>query len=64
MELSHIGANRKEIRTTAFTDRSPEISIEENTGNIILIIKDADGMGTKGQYDYRIKLTPSDLRNH
>jgi len=61
MELSHIGANRKEIRTTAFTDRSPEISIEENTGNIILIIKDADGMGTKGQYDYRIKLTPSDL---
>ncbi len=61
MELSHIGANRKEVRTTAFTGRSPEISIDESTGNLVLIIKNADGMGTKGQYDYRIKITPSDL---
>ena len=61
MELSHIGANRKEVRTTAFKDRPPEISIDESTGNLVLAIKNADGMGTKGQYDYRIKITPSDL---
>jgi hypothetical protein len=61
MDLSHIGANRKEVKTIAFANRSPEISVDPATGDSILRIQSANGMGTKGQYDYKIVLTPADL---
>ena len=61
MELSHVGANRKEVRTTAFADRTPEIVVDLPTGNLVLSIRNADGMGTRGQYDYKVVLTPADL---
>lgn len=61
MELSHVGANRKEVKTTAFSQKSPDVSLDAKTGNLILSVRYADGMGTKGQYDYKIVLTPADL---
>lgn len=61
MELSHIGANRKEKRSTAFVDRKPEITFDEKAGNLSLLIRNADGLGTKGQYDYKVVLQSDDL---
>ena len=61
MELSRIGANRKEVRSTAFADRKPELSIDNQTGAVKLAVRYAEGMGTQGHYDYTVTLTPEDL---
>ncbi|MEY4751031.1 MAG: hypothetical protein RIQ60_3245 [Pseudomonadota bacterium] len=61
MDLTRMGANRKEVRTTAFVDREPRISIDPKSGSIKLSVQYADGMGTQGQYDYTVTITPSDL---
>ncbi len=61
MDLSHIGANRKEVRKTAFSDKAPEIGVDAKTGNLILSVHNASGLGTKGQYNYTVVLTPVDL---
>lgn len=61
MKLSRIGANRKEVRSVAFEDREPELSIDSSKGEISLTVHRADGMGTQGQYNYTITLSASDV---
>jgi hypothetical protein len=61
MELTRIGAYRKEVRSTAFAEREPSIVIDSKTGSIKLQVQCADGMGTQGQYDYTVTITPKDL---
>jgi hypothetical protein len=61
MELSRIGSNRKEVRAIAFTSQDPSISVDTKTGNIRLIVSRAKGMGTQGEYDYTVTLSPKDL---
>lgn len=61
MDLTRIGANRKEFRATAFADRQPSISIDAKSGSIKLLVRCADGMGAQGRYDYTIALSPTDL---
>jgi hypothetical protein len=61
MDLTRIGANRKELRSIAFAEKRPSISIDANSGSIELVVRYADGMGTQGQYDYTITLATEDL---
>ncbi len=61
MNLTRMGANRKEVRTTAFADREPRISIDPESGSVKLLVKCADGMETQGQYDYTVTIAPRDL---
>lgn len=61
MELSRMGANRKEVRSVAFTEQKPEIMIDSKTGDLKLSIRYANGMGTQGQYNYLITLSPEDF---
>jgi len=61
MNLSRIGANRKEVRATAFEGRNADIAIDERTGQLHFSICSASGMGAQGQYDYKITLEPDDI---
>lgn len=61
MDLTRIGANRREVRTVAFSGKSPSVSIDEKSGSINLVVQYADGMGTQGQYNYTVTIAPDDL---
>jgi hypothetical protein len=61
MELTRIGANRKEVRSTAFTDRRASLTIDAETGSLVLFVNRGEGMGQSGQYDYTVTLTTQDL---
>lgn len=61
MELTRIGANRKESRSTAFTDRRASLTIDSRTGSVVFLVNRGEGMGQSGQYDYTIDLTAEDL---
>ena len=39
MELSRIGANRKEVKMKAFSDKEPNISFDSQTGNLMLLVE-------------------------
>lgn len=61
MDLTRMGANRKEVRSTAFTGKEPSLSIDQKTGSIKLLVRYAAGMGAQGEYDYTVTITPEDL---
>lgn len=61
MDLNRIGANRKEVRAVAFENRRPVISIDPNDGSIKLSIRQSDGMGAQGQYDYELRIDSVDI---
>ena len=63
MEVSRIGAFRKEVRTTVFKDREPSLSFDEKTGNLKLLVKNAEGMGAQGHYDYTVTLSVDDIKS-
>jgi len=62
MELSRIGANRKDKNSIAFSGKKPKISINKETDAIIFEVKSADGMGAQGQYDYTLSLSVEDIK--
>lgn len=61
MDLSRTGANRKEVRSTAFSNHKPTLTIDPQTGSISLVVRRGDGMGASGQYDYTIVISTADL---
>lgn len=61
MKLSRIGANRKESRGIAFSNKVPEVSLDSKSGDVNLVVRYAEGMGAQGQYDYTIALSPKDI---
>lgn len=63
MDLSRVGANRREKHAQAFEGKAPEIGFDSHRNSIRLTIKDADGMGARGRYDYEVALSPDDLRD-
>src|SRR5450830_594243 len=62
MELSRIGANRKELKMKAFSEKEPSLSFDLETGGLTFLVQHADGMGQQGQYNYTIKLDTNDLK--
>jgi hypothetical protein len=62
MELSRIGANRKELKMTAFSEKEPSLSFDCETGSLKFLVRHADGMGQQGQYDYTVMLSAKDLK--
>lgn len=63
MELSRMGTNRKEVRKKAFSDAVPTLNFDAKSGNIQLSVRDANGMGAQGKYDYTVTLNPNDLKS-
>jgi len=61
MDLSRIGAYRKEVRSTAFSEREPTLNIDPKTGSISFVVRGGEGMGASGQYDYTIVISATDL---
>jgi hypothetical protein len=61
MDLTRTAANRKAGLTTAFSGRKPSVTIDESSGAIKLGVTRAEGMGTQGQYDYTVLISPDDL---
>lgn len=62
MELSRMGANHKELKMKAFSEKKPSLSFDCETGDLKLLVMQADGMGPKGQYDYTVILDTNDLK--
>ncbi len=62
MELSRMGANRKEVQMKAFSEKEPSLSFDCETGDLKFLVRHADGMGQQGQYDYTVKLSTKDLK--
>lgn len=62
MELSRIGANRKELEMKAFSEKKPTLSFDRETGDLKLLVRQADGMGKEGKYDYTVILDTNDLK--
>jgi phosphosulfolactate synthase (CoM biosynthesis protein A) len=61
LDLTRIDANRKESRATAFKDSKPRLSFDSFSGTLKMVVQYAESMGTQGQYDYTIKLPPTDF---
>ncbi|MHB0990288.1 MAG: hypothetical protein ACYC0M_03290 [Burkholderiales bacterium] len=62
MELSRMGANRKEVQIKAFSEKEPSLSFDCETGDLKFLVRRADGMGQQGQYDYTVMLSTKDLK--
>ena len=61
MRLERAGENRFSGYAEAFKDREPGIEVHDETGTITLKVRDADGLGAVGRYEYVISLTAEDL---
>lgn len=61
MKLTRIGANRKEVQALAYENQLPIISVDAGNGVVSLLVKDANGMGAQGRYNYTVELSAEDL---
>ena len=61
MNLTRVGANRREIQGVAFENETPSVSIDSTDGSISLLVSNSSGMGSSGRYNYTVELSIEDL---